>query len=243
MPEKKASRGSFIIHSFMIRLDLTASELLVYALIYSYTRSGDGFFWGSLDYAAEQTGVARRTVNGAVRKLLALGLIDRCEQDGRRGLYAVGERKSETERTEAEIPIVKDKTQSEISVEKEPRENKTVEKPTEKEEKEWEKAIAMPEEHEKRRVVPGRFLFPDVNTGKLYLDEPKYSYITVGKDKVVKMTVEQYDKIKSLIPDIDLKRYIEKLASIHIERSALSERWAKTDYRILRSWIDEDYKA
>ena len=218
MQDKNNSCG-FFVHNFMIYLNLTSSELLIYALLYSYTKSKEGLYFGSLDYIAARTGVSRKTVDRAINKLLSNGLIKRCELAGRTGIRAdlsIPERLRKAERASRAD------------------EDTTAEKS--------EEGAVLPEQ-QKRRVVPGRFLFPDVNTGKIYDTEPRYKLLEVGKDKVVKMTLEQYDKLKSLIPDIELKRYIDRLASIHIERSGMSDYWRKSDYRILRDWINEDYRA
>ncbi len=214
----KKKYGCFAIHKFMIGLGLSASELLVYALLYSYTVGEIGVFFASHNYISEQTGVSRRTVYSAVKELISKGLIERCEYAGRSGLRAV---LSAVNGSEGEKP------QSGAS------EN----------EDEHTGCEAKPEEKRALRVVPGRFLFPDVNTGKVYDEEPKYRILEIGQHKAVKMTLEQYDELKSLIPDIELKNYVDRLASIHIERSANGECWRKGDYRIIREWIKQDFEV
>ncbi len=215
MTETNEKKDCFLIHGFMGALGLSASELLVYAIIFSYSLGKEEMFYGSLDYIAERTGVARRTVNSAVKKLMEEGLISRRERSGKIGLSA-------------DLNRIKHKDSSPSSsgdkrLEKEPRGKELAE--------------------QRKKPTPGRFLFPDANTGKTYDTEPMYQLITVGSDKAVKMTLEQYDKLKSLIPDIDLKRYIDRLAAIHIERGGGNTHWRKSDYRIIREWIKEDFSA
>ena len=63
-------RGYFTIMDFMtVGLKLTGPELLVFALIYSYTYSG-GKFNGSRKYISEMTGLSQRSVERGIAKLL-----------------------------------------------------------------------------------------------------------------------------------------------------------------------------
>ena len=204
----------------MIYLDLTPSELLVYALLYSYTLGTEGLFYASLDYISEQTGVARRTVNSAVKKLLSLGYIERAGINGKNGLRTV---LSIKERILRMLEGVKEEPSAEMMTE--------------------EKIKAEPVKKATVHIPKGRFWLPDKVTGEVYPYEPKYTIIKMGQKNQVKMTPEQYDKLKSLIPDFELLKYVEKLASIHIERSGRKESWAKSDYRIIRDWIDEDFRV
>ncbi len=208
----------FAVYRFMTYLDLTPSELLVYALLYSYTKSEVGVFFASLDYISVQTGVSRRTVNSAVKKLYERKLIERGEYGGVSGIRAVMSVAERLKKMDSAAlgdmwHLLSDSKKSELG--------------------------DIP--HPKRRFVKGRYIIPDRNTGKVYDTEPKYSNITVGKDGRVEMTPEQYDKLKSLVPDRELTKYIDKLAHIHISGGERDKRWAKCDYRIIRKWIREDF--
>lgn len=66
----------FAVRNFMRQeLGLSGTALFVYALIYSFTAYGSGKFWGSRSYIAERVGVSLSSVDRALKKLLALGLI------------------------------------------------------------------------------------------------------------------------------------------------------------------------
>ena len=68
MKDNKTS--SFLIHSFMIdRLGLSGTELLVFALIYSFTKAGSSCY-GSYDYIAGRVGASISTVGRAIKHLL-----------------------------------------------------------------------------------------------------------------------------------------------------------------------------
>lgn len=73
----------------MVKLGLSASELLVYALIYSYSGNGNAVFYAPMDYLAKRTALSRKTVERTVKKLILRGLIVRCERNGQKGLATV----------------------------------------------------------------------------------------------------------------------------------------------------------
>ncbi len=75
MKENKTS--SFLIHSFMIdQLGLSGTELLVFALIYSFTKAGSSCY-GSYDYIAGRVGASISTVGRAIKHLLEKNYIVR----------------------------------------------------------------------------------------------------------------------------------------------------------------------
>lgn len=232
--QQETTNRNFSIYDFMIYLGLTPSELLVYALIYSYSLTEDGVFFGSLGYISERTGVARRTVNAAVAKLLKKGFIENTEYKKRKALRPV---MSVAERLKrictANANELRKLTRSLQNQHKEEEGNPSEVKA------EYRKSAS----DEKWRPAKGRFWLPDAYTGKHYETEPKYLLSAFGQEGKVKMTLEQYEKLKTLVPDSVLKHYIDRLASIHIERGSRDELWRKCDYLIIRKWIDEDFKA
>ena len=77
MEELKQERCGtyFSVHSFMTDgLDLSGAELLVYALIYSFSDTADGFH-GSQDYISQRTKISERTVRRALISLIGKGLL------------------------------------------------------------------------------------------------------------------------------------------------------------------------
>ena len=70
---------SYCIHAFMHReLGLGGSELLIYAIIYSFSIGGKGVFYGSVDYLAEASGVSYSTARRALARLVEGRLIEKC---------------------------------------------------------------------------------------------------------------------------------------------------------------------
>lgn len=71
----------YTIHEFMTDLlELRGSRLLVYALIYSFSRDGAGEFRGSREYISASTGLSTRTVDSVLGELVREGLVERLER-------------------------------------------------------------------------------------------------------------------------------------------------------------------
>lgn len=67
---------NYSICGWMINeLKLNGNELLVYAIIYSYSRNGLNKFYGSLDYLAKYTNASRMTIIRSIKNLLNKNLI------------------------------------------------------------------------------------------------------------------------------------------------------------------------
>ena len=85
--EANEENPSFVISRYMMReLGLSGAELLVYAIIHSFTVGRSQLYFGKIDYMAAITGVAGRTIYRALQKLKARGLVYETEITGRSGL-------------------------------------------------------------------------------------------------------------------------------------------------------------
>ena len=72
----------FMVHSFMTSgLKLSGTELLTFALIYSFACSEERCFHGSLKYIAEHIGTTKRSVTNAIKSLTEKKLIERNESN------------------------------------------------------------------------------------------------------------------------------------------------------------------
>lgn len=68
------------IYDWMLKLDLTQSEMLVYALIYQFSRPGsDSTFFGSLTFIQNSLNKDRKTVISALETLEKRGFISKTE--------------------------------------------------------------------------------------------------------------------------------------------------------------------
>ena len=81
-------KENYTVYAFMIERGLRGAELLVYALIYSYTRDGGRAFYGSQEHIADRTGLSLRSVQRALLSLTEGGHLEkRSSKNGKRVRY------------------------------------------------------------------------------------------------------------------------------------------------------------
>ncbi len=68
------------------RLQLKGNDLIVYALVYSFSQDGESEFKGSLQYLTEFTGASERTIRRILDDLEVRGLIKRNDRNASTGL-------------------------------------------------------------------------------------------------------------------------------------------------------------
>ena len=77
--EKKSlmsDNSGYYIHAFMRNvLDLKGCELNTYAVIYSFSKDGQGCFYGSREYLADCVGVSTDSIDRALKRLIKKKLI------------------------------------------------------------------------------------------------------------------------------------------------------------------------
>lgn len=79
MVKAKNQPMSYVVHSFMCEeLMLGGGELLVFAIIYSFTKGEKGMFYGAQGYLAKMSGTSISTVKRALASLLKKGYIEKC---------------------------------------------------------------------------------------------------------------------------------------------------------------------
>ena len=70
-----------LVHGWMINeLNLKGTELLIYALIYSFSRDGKTRFQGTYQWIAETVGVTRRQVIDTIKRLIEKGYVTKHEK-------------------------------------------------------------------------------------------------------------------------------------------------------------------
>ena len=86
--EKSAKIGFYPIYKFMeTELMLRCNVLRVYALLFSFTSSGKGVYYGSKKYLADALSISDRTVYRALKYLFLRGLIENAvTDDGKSGI-------------------------------------------------------------------------------------------------------------------------------------------------------------
>ena len=88
MSEKK-EKISACFYDFMYKLGLRGSALTIYAFIYAYRKSKEGFFFGKRSYMAKALGISIRSIERHIPSLISKGLIERCEKGELKGYRAL----------------------------------------------------------------------------------------------------------------------------------------------------------
>lgn len=80
-PSKNPKYGQgFVIYDWMIRLfGLQGDALIIYAYIHSFSKDGEGMYYGSLRQLSFWTGKSKPTVIRILKRLVEIGLLDREE--------------------------------------------------------------------------------------------------------------------------------------------------------------------
>ena len=68
------------------KLHLSGTDLIVYAIIYSFSQDGDSEFKGSLSYMSDFTGASEKTIRRSLQRLESDGLIEKIEKNKSSGL-------------------------------------------------------------------------------------------------------------------------------------------------------------
>ena len=75
-----APENYYTIYNWMLtELGLSGSELLIYALIFSYSvsKGGKGCYFGGYEAMSLATGCSTKTVQNSIKKLCEIGLVDK----------------------------------------------------------------------------------------------------------------------------------------------------------------------
>ena len=77
----------YTIFGWMLKeLNLNGIDLVVYAIIYSFSQDGESEFKGSLAYIAESTGELERKIRRSLRNLEDMGYIEMSERNKSAGI-------------------------------------------------------------------------------------------------------------------------------------------------------------
>ena len=183
---------SYCIYSFMYNeLDLSGGELLVFALIYSFSRGEHGSYYGTQEYMARAVGMSESSVRRIISRLLSKKYITACTYSGRRGYKA-------TPRTS---PVY-------VSTAKGPSPPST--------DKSGETAAT---------------------DGNFTTVKPKYTYRTVGRRDMLRITNEQYQKLLTLTDSETIQAYACKLELLIMDNGYRTF----SPYKTIKKWILEDH--
>lgn len=231
MEKNKPAEFEYHIYSFMKRLKLKKSELIVYAALYSFTIGERGLYHGSQKYLAGGLGICVRTLQTAQKKLFSLGLIERyATADGR----YVGIRCKTVSKDE---PVTKPLAQkSEDSKSAIPSENSSVFKNSAAEDigaKVFllERLGKNPTEQEKNTFL---MMY------KYEKDGDNRRFMRFGREGLVSMTEPQYRRLLDILPTEELLPYFSKLENMIKENMNTGRAGPHSHYKTLKKWIESD---
>ena len=72
----------YVVQGWMLnRLKLKGNDLIVYALLYSFSQDGESEFKGNIAYIMDFTGASRQTIKNIIGKLISLGYVEKEERN------------------------------------------------------------------------------------------------------------------------------------------------------------------
>lgn len=83
------SKNFITIQGWMTKLNLSSSELIIYAIIYGFSQDNQSWFYGSIDYLKDWCGLSRVSVSNNLQKLVDKKLLDKKERPGDTSLYRI----------------------------------------------------------------------------------------------------------------------------------------------------------
>lgn len=221
MEEINNKPQGFYIQDFMCELGLSGAALSLYALIYSFSTSISGLYFGSQGYAAERIGISLRSVQRAVKTLLDRGLIEKCETDGKRGYRTV----SDFYKQKEETPPAPPECEANLDL---------------YECKEYDSEEEREDYIDKSgRHISGRTdAFTDRYERLHRYNRPKYEKLSFGHEGMVALTREQYDSLRKLVDIETLNVYLTRYEIMLKEKMEMHRPWPKNAYLVLRKWIE-----
>ena len=219
-------KTNYSIHSFMTCImKLSGAELLVYALIYSFSRTGA--FNGSRAYISSATGVTVRSVDRVLAKLTEKGYISRVTECGN-SPHATYVANMDYARICEQMMLRGADERQNV-----PRKNVS-----KKETKcRAEKDKMSPDNQEINKEIINR----SSSSSRTYTQEGnfvKYKVRSYGRDGLVSLTEEQYGYLRMLVGTETLTDYIRKLELYMLEPHEFPIR---NHFKLLRKFIEEDF--
>lgn len=237
--KEKIRYGFIIMHGFMFKLGLDPGELILYAVIYSFTHGKEKMFYGSRKYLAELLSCSERSVYRTLKSLIDKGYVKRHENN-RNALITTdaqeirrndGESLPTAEKIESAPPKKAERTMPDEEICESPRPIIQHSKCDFYESCNCEDDGEC--EDDDMTLKFWKYRLPAVPP------KPKYAPQGYGRNGLVKMTREQYLKLVSLVTPETLYTYISKLEG-YIENGNPRPH---SCYKTLKKWITEDFSS
>lgn len=215
----------FFVYTFMFaEFGLGGGSLLVYAIIYSFTKGENGTFYGSNDYLTKASGLSLGSVKNALSYLLKNGYIEKINYSGRRGYRAID--KERIERASASEEWV-ECASSNRKMQSDAASVDTV------------SSECVQENGEKGETLAFGLEKENLNIEELLANlrhRPKYKFYKVGRNELVSMTDEQYEKLLKLVDSEVLFAYLRRLELLIRDKGYRTF----SPYKTIKKWIKED---
>ena len=257
---KKFERTGYVIYGFMTELlGLSGSELLVFALLYSFCRGTGRAFWGSRQYLAGRLGISLSSVDRGVRGLKAKGLIYSLVDEYRIDMTSLEKRCEREEEKRNREKAVENRLNRNLLTENNQFEDSSPSErsaeavnltPNNKEYIKGDTKENIPSIHlsgarEEENFLVDKFVssHASVMVEKEMSDyEPpekiteRINIIFLGRFGAVKMSREQYSHLCSIVDAEVVDEYIYKL-----EEYVIANKKTFNHYDILIGWIKRDF--
>lgn len=223
MAKKIPKDAALIIHQFMIDdMGLSGVALLVYALIYSFSRQRK-IYYGTREYLSKRTGASVSAVDRALTKLCSLGFIRKIKGSGNtNSLYAPTDKKLYTQ------------AQNEPSGEAD---TSTHCQRFECDESAFcvgEVGVLTAKEKEKKKNITTTATATDKD-GENSLSPSLFRFF--GAEGLVMMTEEQYSNLCSLLGDKTAETYVCRVEAFLLSNPSA---YLKNHYKTILDWVKED---
>lgn len=247
MNTMKNTDCGFKIYSFMQNeLKLSGNELIIFAIIHSFTMGTNRIYFGSQERLSELANTSYSSTRRIIKILLKKGYIEKCEDLGRKGYRSrIDEAVLKTSRLKAE--------KSEKSIKMAANEEKETQKSADKLTKEVIEATKPEDKKERNKVLlsPDLPVYiyegddeeePDEELDDEFEDEPKPKYTfeffgSPGGGNIF-MTRQQYAELQKLVDPVSLTGYISKLDRMMIRDGYRTF----SPYQTIKRWIEADAK-
>ena len=213
-------------------MGLSGAALMVYAVIYGFSQTGNCYYSGSIDYLAEWAGVKRRQVISILKDLAESGYVEKSEVGYNRFRYRTDREMVRNARREwckndtidgaKMTPYGAKSAPNNIDIYNNNINNKNTHNAGARED--------VPEAVE-NFTTSGGVPLPEDKNGRA-----EAATILCGPNKNVKLTPAQLQELENRIPN-QITRYIHRLSRYKVgrENAAMMD-----DYQWLLGWITED---
>ena len=218
MNKENTMQANYSVHTFMTEgMKLSGTRLLVYALIYSFSRHGE--FSGSRRYIASATGATLRTVDRAIDFLLERGYIA-CGDELGRQTY------------KADVELADSWRERCAKESKKVRKNDSCQNDT--------PPVSKCRAEEDKMTPNNQEIIKNINclSSSSRTRKPKYNVKSYGREGYVSLSEEQYEYLCTLIDEELLHVYIRKLEMYISEKL---DHPVRSHFKTLLRFIEEDF--